>query len=424
MATENETIPMGTRIQLSAMMFLQFMMIAVWWVPLSAYLKTLGIGETSYFALILSTMALGCLTSPIVGMVADRHFAGQKVLFVLNLVGGVLLVVAAYVTDPLLLFIVLLLHMLCYMPTWGLTSAIAMAHAPSEKFAQIRVFGSIGWVLAAVFSVVAIKAFGVAADGFDTTSLPMLCGAGVGIIGALLALTLPNTPPPAKGKEASIVDALGLRAMSLMSDFYFALYIVLAMLVMIPFAAYFNFGSAFLNDKGFQYLTLTMNLGQFAEMFFMLLVPIVLAKCGIRWTLILGLIALTVRYASFWLGDAFGITPLYFVAILVHGLIFGFFFVGGQVYVDKKAPESLRAQAQGMMFLMTFGLGTIIGNFVTAWLSDANKTPEGATDWIPVWMAMTVASAVMTVAFFLLFHDKIGGEEAAEGQPEAAPAEE
>ncbi len=327
MTTETETIPMGARIQLMAMMFLQFMMIAGWWVPLAAYLKTLGIGGTSYFALILSTMALGCLTSPLVGMIADRHFAGQKVLFVLNLLGAVLLVVAAYVTDPLILFIVLLLHMLCYMPTWGLTSAIAMAHSPSEKFAQIRVFGSIGWVLAAVFSVVAVKSFGVAADSFDTTSLPMLCGAAVGIVAALLALTLPNTPPPAKGKEASIVDALGLRALSLMSDFYFALYIILAMLVMIPFAAYFNFGSAFLDDKGFKYLTLTMNLGQFAEMFFMLLVPIVLAKCGIRWTLVFGLIALTVRYASFWLGDVTGITPLYFVAILVHGLIFGLFFL-------------------------------------------------------------------------------------------------
>lgn len=423
MTTETDVTPMGTRIQLSAMMFLQYMMIAVWWVPLAAYLKQVGIDGTSYFALILSTMALGCLTSPLVGMIADRHFAGQKVLFALNLVGGILLVVAAYVTSPLLLFIVLLVHMLCYMPTWGLTSAIAMAHAPSEKFAQIRVFGSIGWVLAAVFSVVAVNVFGVAKEGFDTTSLPMLCGAGVGIAGAFLALTLPNTPPPAKGKKASIIDALGLRALSLMSDFYFALYIVLAMLVMIPFAAYFNFGSAFLNDKGFKYLTLTMNLGQFAEMFFMLLVPIVLAKCGIRWTLIFGLIALTIRYAAFLFGDMGDITALYFVAVLVHGLIFGFFFVGGQVYVDKKAPENLRAQAQGMMFLMTFGLGTIIGNYVTDWLLTTNKTPDGVTNWIPVWMAMTVASAVMTVAFFLLFHDKIAEKKDSEGEAEPAAAE-
>lgn len=151
-----------------------------------------------------------------------------------------------------------------------------------------------------------------------------------------------------------------------------------------------------------------MNLGQLAELFFMMLVPIVLTKYGIRWTLIFGLIALTIRYASFLFGDMFAVTPLYFVAVVVHGLIFGFFFVGGQVYVDKKAPESLRAQAQGMMFLMTFGLGSIVGNFIVDWLRQANKTPDGATNWIPVWMAMTVASAVMTVAFFLLFHDKIG----------------
>jgi len=402
----NEPSLLFNRIRLSAMMFLQYMMVAVWWVPLAAYLKTVGVGA-AYEALILSTMALGCLTSPLVGMIADRHFAGQHVLFVLNLVGGVLLVIAGLIESPIVLFILLLVHMLCYMPTWGLTSAIAMAHAPSEKFPQIRVFGSIGWVLAAVFSVVAVKVFGVAEKGFDTSSLPMFCGAGVGFVGALLALTLPNTPPPAKGKEGSIIDVLGLRALSLMKDFYFALYIVLAMLVMIPFAAYFNFGSAFLNDKGFEYLTLTMNLGQFAEMFFMVAVPFVLAKCGIRWTLILGLIALTVRYAAFWLGDMADISALYFVAILVHGLIFGFFFVGGQVYVDKKAPPSLRAQAQGIMFLLTFGLGTIIGNFVTAWLRDASKSAAGVVDWKPVWLIMTIMSAVMTIAFFALFHDKI-----------------
>ena len=424
MTTESGSIPLSTRIQLSAMMFLQYMMVAVWWVPLAAYLKQIGIDGTSFYALILSTMAIGCLTSPIVGMVADRHFAGQKVLFALNLFGGILLGVAAYITTPLVLFIVLLLHMLCYMPTWGLTSAIAMAHAPSEKFAQIRLFGSLGWVLSFIFSVVAVRAFGAAEGTFETSSLPMLCGAAIGIVGAFLALTLPNTAPPAKGKEASLIDALGLRALSLMKDFYFSLYIILAMLVMIPFAAYFNFGSDFFNDKGFKYLTLTMNLGQLAELFFMMLVPIVLAKCGIRWTLIFGLIALTIRYASFLFGDMFDITPLYFVAVIVHGLIFGFFFVGGQVYVDKKAPENLRSQAQGMMFLMTFGLGTIVGNFVVDWLRQANKTADGETNWIPVWMAMTIASAVMTIAFFLLFHDKIGGKEAAESESEAAPAEE
>ncbi len=348
----NEPSLLFNRIRLSAMMFLQYMMVAVWWVPLAAYLKTVGVGA-AYEALILSTMALGCLTSPLVGMLADRHFAGQHVLFVLNLVGGVLLVIAGLIESPIVLFILLLVHMLCYMPTWGLTSAIAMAHAPSEKFPQIRVFGSIGWVLAAVFSVVAVKVFGVAEKGFDTSNLPMLCGAGVGFAGALLALTLPNTPPPAKGKQGSIVDVLGLRALTLMKDFYFALYIVLAMLVMIPFAAYFNFGSAFLNDKGFQYLTLTMNLGQFAEMFFMVAVPFVLAKCGIRWTLILGLIALTAGLRGVLAGR--------------HGR-------------HLRAVFRRKNNTTFCMYFLWGVMPTIIGNFVTACFRDASKSAAGVVD--------------------------------------------
>ncbi len=458
--SESKAMPLGVRIQLSGMMFLQYMMVAVWWVPLAAYLDQLGVG--AYRPWILSTMALGCLTSPIIGMIADRHFAGQQVLFVLNLACGVLLLAAASVTSPAVVFVLLLLQMLCYMPTWGLTSAIAMSHAPTEEFPRIRAFGSFGWVCSALFSLIAVNLLGADKKVFDASNMPMFCGAGVSLAGAVLALTLPNTPAAAKGEKASLIDALGLRALSLMKSFYFSVYIVLSMLVMIPFAAYFNYGSQFLKDKGFDYLTLTMNLGQFAEIFFMLLVPIVLAAVGIRWTIVLGLVALTVRYAAFLLGDMYGITALYFVAILVHGLIFGFFFVGGQVYVDKKAPPKLRAQAQGVMFLMTFGIGTIIGNFIVDGLIEKNtkevavaateteaesekmetaaepakdaeegeaKPAEEETkkvvDWTPVWRVMTLGSAALMILFIVLFHDSVAAEkpeESVEGVEAAEPA--
>ena len=396
---DKSSMPMQVRVQLSAMMFFQFMMLAVWFVPLAAYLDNSGIKGT-YRALILSSMALGCLVSPIVGMIADRHFAGQKVLFVLNLVGAFLLLAAAQSSEPRTVFFLLLAQMFCYMPTWGLTSAIAMAHSPTDKFPQIRVFGSIGWVAAGLCSVTAIKLFHY--EAFDGTSLPMYCGAVIGLVGAVVALSLPNTPPTAKGQRASIVDVLGLRAFSLMRHFDFAVFIVISLLVMIPFASYWSYGSAFLNDKGFKYITVTMNWGQLAEMFFMLLIPVVLAKTGIRWMMALGLVALTGRYASFFLGDVYDVTSLYFVAILVHGLIFGFFFVGGQMYIDKRAPTEIRAQAQGAIFLVTFGIGLLLGNFVNEWLIQRN-TIDDVVNWTPVWRTMTIASAVLLTVFVLLF---------------------
>jgi nucleoside transporter len=325
---------------------------------------------------------------------------------VLNAACAVLFLIAAKVTSPLLLFAVLLLAMFCYMPTWPLTNAIAMANYSSEKFPQIRALGSIGWVASLIFSVIALKVFD---KKIDDTSIPLLCGAGTALLAALLNLTLPNTPPPAKGKPASIVDALGLRALSLMKDFNFALFIIISTLVMIPFTTYFSFGSQFFNDQGFTLVTATMNWGQLVEMFLMLLVPISLARIGVKKTIMIGLAALVARYVIFWAGGVYNQTFLYYMAILIHGLIFGFFFVGGQVYVDKKAPPEIRAQAQGLIGLLCFGVGWLVGNFFNAALIDKYTVVQDnggrVTNWITIWIITTIISAVLLVAFTLFFRD-------------------
>ena len=129
---------MSIRIRLSVMMFLQYMMFAVWWVPLAAYLKNMEVSDTYQFW-ILSVMPLGCLMAPVFCMVADRHFASQKVLTALNFACAILFFLGARQTSPGAMFVLLLLAMICYMPTWSLTNAIAMANYPSDKFPQIRV---------------------------------------------------------------------------------------------------------------------------------------------------------------------------------------------------------------------------------------------------------------------------------------------
>ncbi len=408
-----KSMSMDLRIKLSAMMFLQFMMFAVWWVPLAAYMKKLGMSGTQ-MGWIFSSMALGCMAAPIVGMIADRHFASEKVLCVLNVLTAGLLFLSAGQTTATPLFVLLLLAMLCYMPTWGLTSAIAMANSPAEKFPQIRVFGSIGWVASAIFSLVAVNVFKV--EGFETSKIPMLCGAAVSLLCAGLALTIPTTPPPAKGQKASIVDALGLRALSLMKDLNFAVFIIISCLVMIPFVTYFNFGSSFFDSLGYKTITARMNLGQFGEIFFMLLIPMAIARIGVKWSMCVGLVVLVIRYGAFLLGVTMDMPVMYYIAIIVHGLIFGFFFVGGQIYIDKKAPEEMRAQAQGFIFFSTFGVGMVLGNFVNGKLLEG-ATVEGVVNWQSIWMIVTIMSAVLLGAYLLFFHDHIGKEEQAQAEP-------
>jgi nucleoside transporter len=377
---------------------------------MAAYLGNIGI-EGLYKATILSSVGLGCLAAPIITMIADRHFASQKILAALNLLCAVLLFLASKQTNAMTLFVLLLFAMFCYMPTWSLTNAIAMTNSPSEKFPQIRVFGSIGWVASGVFSLAAMKVYGTKIDG---TATPLLCGAGMALVTAIFNLTLPNTPPPGKGKEASIIDAFGLRALVLLKDFNFAMFSIISMLVMIPFTIYWTYCSEFLQDKGFEFITITMNWGQFGEMFFMLLVPLALVRIGVKWTMVIGLVALLVRYVAFLSGGMFDYTWLYFVAILVHGIIFGFFFVGGQVYVDKKAPKEIRAQAQGFIVLVCYGIGMLIGNFFNGKLISHYMTEtivdgvaQKVYDWNTIWTVTTVISVVLLAAFCLVFRDDV-----------------
>ncbi len=410
-------MPTGLRIKLSAMMFLQFMLIAVFWIQLAPYLTKVGGIKGWQMWLILSAMPIGCLFSPIFGMIADRYFSSNKVLFGMNLFGAITLFFAASQTNPTLLFVLLLLFMICYMPTWGLTSAIAMSNSPAEKFPQIRVFGSLGWFSSVAFSLLALQIWDVKIDGeivggdlvdgviVGGMNVPMMCGAGISLLAAFIALLIPNTPPPAKGQPLSVVDALGLRSVTLMKDPKFAFFILVSFLVMIPFGMDWTYFGGYLDDQGFKTITWTTNLGRALEIIFMLFVPIAIMKMGVKWAMSVGLVAMCVRYGAYLASDVVNINIVY-LGILVHGLIYGFFFVGGQIYINRKAPKEMQAQAQGFIFLVTFGLGLLVANFVNGYLIDLLKTD--AKSWAAIWTFMTIFSGAALAVFFLLFWDKPG----------------
>lgn len=397
----------GVAVRLAVMMFMQYLMFAVWWVPLAAYLTNMGFSESAS-SWILSSMAIGCIASPIIGMVADRYFASEKVLAVSNALTAILLYFAAGQTEPVLLFILLMLAMICYMPSWGLTSAIAMAHLPAEQFPRIRLFGSIGWVASALFSLVAVKYFGL--PKFDGTVLPLYCAAGAGVVTALLNLTLPKTPPAGKGQPISVIDALGLRMFTLMKDKNFAVFTILSFLAMIPWSLYFSYASQFLSSQGFELITATMNMGQVAEMLFLIGTTWIIAKAGIKYAMAIGLVALVIRFASFQFGVILNQEWMYMIGILVHGLIFGLFMVGGQIYVNEKAPVALRAQGQGYVALITNGLGMLAGTLINGFLIEKFKvvSAEGLAtyDWSSIMGISTGLSVVILIAFLVLFKEK------------------
>ena len=279
-ADQKISMPLGLRIKLSAMMFLQFMTLPVWFNTIIPYVKTLPGGE-SWTLWCGMFIGFGTLASPLIGMFADRFLNAEKVLALTHLVYAALLTACFFVRSPALLFTLLLLACFVNMPGWSLTATIAMTHSTPAAFPHIRVFGSLGWVASAVFSVIGIRLFGI--TDFDTSPWIFAGAAATALVTAGLAFALPATPPKARGTPMSVVDAFGLKAFTLFKDPRFLAFGLLLAGSMIPFQWYMNYNALYLKESGFTYLTLTQNLGQVGELAFMVALPFILKLCGYKW---------------------------------------------------------------------------------------------------------------------------------------------
>lgn len=397
MAMKNKTV----FLKLCIMMFMQYFIFAVWWVPFAAYLeKSLKLGMDQV-SLVLCAMAIGSMASSIIGVVADRRFASEKVLAVLNLLTALFLFIATQQTTFAGLMITITLTMMCYMPTWSLTSSIAMTHISSEQFPRMRLLGSIGWFASGIFSVIAIYVFHV--DIFDGSVYPMYCGVAAGVIAAALNLMLPKTPPTrTQDTKFSLMDIFGLRTLSLLKNKNYNVFIFLTFLAIIPFNLYHVYGSTFFSDVAVKNITVTMNWGVLVEMIFLFVTTTILIKCGFKKTLLFGLIAMLLRYLSFFLGVEMEQPWLYSIGVLTHGIIFGLFFVVGQVYTDKVAPSSIRAQAQGFLSFLVWGVGYLIGTLFNGYLID-NYRLESSADWSIIFAITTIFTLIIIVLFAMFF---------------------
>ena len=388
------------KVKLSVMMFLQYMMLPVWLLPLLPYLKTLEGGADWMFAFGILT-GVGTFASPIVCMFADRCFNSEKVLAVCNLMTAVLLGAAYFTTSLPLLFVLLLLALVAYMPTWSVTSAIAMEHSSTVAFPRYRTLGSLGWVASGVFSVLAAKCFGI--GDFDLSRLIFAVGSVLAALGVGIALALPKTAPKAKGTPLSVADALGLKAFTLFRDARFAVFAALLFLGMIPFQWYMVYNPVYLAESGFRYITMTQNIGQVAEIVFLLLIPLVVSRFGYRIAFTAGFAFLSVRYLFFFAAARFGFAAGNFGGILAHGMIFGLIVVVGQMYTGEIAPGALRNQAQGLVILLTSGLGLFVSNLVMHPIVAATVRADGLHEWSVPFLVSLAASVVLTVLAAVFF---------------------
>lgn len=345
-----------TRLRLSVMMFLQYFIWGAWYVTMGPYLGGTLNFSGQQIGLAYSTTALAAIISPFfVGMIADRFFSTEKILAVLHLLGGVLIFGAARATTFETFYPLLIGHTLCYMPTLALTNSLSFRQMrdPGKEFPGIRVLGTISWIAAGL----TVGTLGVKAT---TTPIPFIIAAAISVAMAIYCLSLPHTPPTSTG-QVTARDVLGLDALKLMRETSFAIFVVAAFLICIPLTFYFSFTPSFLSDLNVANVPGKMTMGQMSEIFFMLVMPFFFARLGVKWMLIVGMFCWGARYLLFLMGyNAGTVWPLY-LGVILHGVCYDFFFVTAYIYVDKKAPDTIRAKAQGFIAFVTLGAGMFVG---------------------------------------------------------------
>lgn len=383
--------------QLMIMMFLQFFIWGAWYGQMSKYLfKELGATGTQV-GLAYTAFSIAMIIAPFfIGMIADRFFAAQKVLGVLNLIGAGILFYVIQIKEPDSFFWVILLYCVSYAPTLALANSIAMQQMVSseKEFPAIRVMGTIAWIV--VTNIIGFYELGDKAAIFEFSMY-------ASIVLGVFSFTLPNTPPKAS-KNASIASILGLDAFKLFKDRSFLIFVISSILICIPLSFYYAMANPSLTDAGMTNVENKMSLGQASEVIFMLLIPIAYSRFGVKWMLIVGLVAWIIRFIGFGYGDANSSEWMLYLAIVLHGVCYDFFFVTGQIYTDTKAGEKIKSSAQGLIYIATYGIGMGIGSWLSGVVAD-EYTIDSVKNWTSIWMVPAGIAAVVLVLFLLFFKD-------------------
>lgn len=402
------------RIRLSVMMFLEYFIWGSWYVTLGTWL-----GQRLHFSgeqigLAAGTTALGAMVSPfLVGLLADEFFATQYLLAALHGVGGLLLWFASTRQEFGIFYVILLLYSLCYMPTMALTNSLSFRHMrdPRQDFGSIRVLGTAGWIVAGLL---------IGSLRVEPTAVPMRLAAASSVLMGLYCLTLPHTPPLGSSSELKLKNIFPVESVSLFKDKAFSVFAAASFLICIPLQFYYAFTNPYLNEIGVSNAAGKMTMGQMSELLFMITIPWFFKRLGVKRTLILGMLAWVLRYVCFAYGNNGVLVWMLYLGIVLHGVCYDFFFVTGQIYVDRKAPPALRAAAQGLITFITYGAGMFIGSYISGKVVDlyARFAPSGIAvhDWRSIWLVPAVGSAVVLLFFVLGFRDN----EARLSSPEAA----
>ncbi len=385
--------------KLSVMMLLEYFIWGAWYVTMGTYMSEFLHSSGVQIGAAYSALAIATMISPFfVGMVADRYFAAQRIMGVLHILGAALLYLATQITDNTAFYWIIVFYSLLYMPTIALSNSIAFQQMtdPGKQFPWIRVFGTVGWIVAG---------FMIGNLGIEKTSNTWIMAAGASLTLGVISFLLPHTPPKGKSTETKAGSAIGTEALVLFKDKPYLIFFIAAILVCIPLSFYYGFANLFLNEAGMENAAGKMIFGQVSEAVFILAIPFLFNSIGVKKMLLLGMTAWVLRYVCFAYGNADANLWMLYAGIILHGICYDFFFVTGYMYTEKKAGEKIKNAAQGLFTFATYGTGMFIGTWFSGFATD-HYTVDGVHQWKEIWFVPAYIALGVIVYFIFFFKEK------------------
>ncbi len=426
---------MSVKFRLIVMFFFQFFIWGSWLITIGAYwFQTLPvlypvIDETTHqsiwtgtsFGALFSTMGFASLFMPaIMGIIADKWINAEKLYGICHICGAIVLLSIPMVKDPVTMFWVMLLNMMFYMPTLALSIAVGYTALKKQgadivkSYPPIRVWGTVGFIVA--LWVVSLLHFETSANQFYVASAASL------FLG-LYAFTLPKCPPQLKdGDKKTLSQALGLDSFSLFKDPKMAMFFIFAMLLGAALQLTNAYGDTFLHDFSqvviykdsiaVKYPAIIMSISQISETLFILAIPFFLKKFGIKYVMFFSMVAWVLRFGLFAYGNPGGGLWMIILSCIVYGMAFDFFNISGSLFVESQSSAKIRASAQGLFMMMTNGFGAVLGSMISGIVIQQYFTyADNSKDWHGIWISFSIYSAIVAVAFLVLFKHKHNREE-------------
>ncbi len=406
---------MNIKFRLTVMNFFQFFIWGAWLITIGGFWFQTKQWSGTEFGAIFSTMGIASLFMPaLMGIVADRWINAEKLLGMLHILGAVFLFLLPQMQTPTEMFWLMLVNMMCYMPTIALANSVSysvMTKANMDvvkSFPPIRVFGTIGFIVA-MWTVSLLR--------IETSAAQFYVASGASLFLGLYAFTLPKCDINKNAEKKSWVDSLGLRAFALFKNTKMALFFVFSMFLGAALQLTNAYGDTFLHDFAkidiykdliaVKYPAIVMSISQMSETLFILAIPFFLRKFGIKNVMLFSMLAWVLRFGLLGIGNPAEGLIWIILSCIIYGMAFDFFNISGSLYIETQTDSSIRASAQGVFMMMTNGVGAVLGSWSSGLMIDHFfKDANGTFQWQGIWFTFAAYALVVAIAFALVFKHK------------------